>query len=286
MAKAIVDVKSIIDEPTGLDLWNQLEVTDPRMTKQFDRGSFKGTAVDALFNVKRLTEHFGPVGGNWGWKVLSERLDTFGTDKDAQTIHSLTLRAWFVQPDGQVHEFDHIGHTKVAYWTRGQNARFMVDDEFGKKSLTDALSKVMVCLGASADVWLGRFDGNKYYEPPKADDVAPAQEIEAPAKRQPAAAKANGHANGNGYVRTPAEEAEDALAAADPLKLNGLPIDEFKLLLLKGVKERPFHDAQAAVDAYGPKLKGMLTDLECAQVRDAWKARKAAWKAENVTAAG
>ena len=31
--------------------------------------------------------------------------------------------------------------------------------------MTDALSMIMVSLGASADIWLGRFDGNKYVAP-------------------------------------------------------------------------------------------------------------------------
>jgi hypothetical protein len=157
----------------GLELWNKVEVTDAKMTKPFDRGNFKGTAVDALHNIKRLTEILGPVGQNWGWTVISDRLDTFGTDQNAQTIHSLTLRAWFLQSDGSIREFDHIGHTKAAYWTRGSPGRYMVDEEYGKKSLTDALSKVMVCMGVSADVWLGRFDGNKYYEPPAANEDGP-----------------------------------------------------------------------------------------------------------------
>lgn len=172
----------------GLELWNKVEVTDARMTKPFDRGGFKGTAVDALSNIKRLTEILGPVGQNWGWKVLSERLDTFGQDKEAQTIHSLTLRAWFVQADGEVREFDHIGHTKAAYWTRGQSPRYVVDEEFGKKSLTDALAKAMSCMGVSADVWLGRFDGNKYYEPPANEDgpdERPAPRLEAMLGKDP-----------------------------------------------------------------------------------------------------
>ena len=33
MARAIVDVKSISETPTGLDLWNRLEFTDKDYTK-------------------------------------------------------------------------------------------------------------------------------------------------------------------------------------------------------------------------------------------------------------
>jgi hypothetical protein len=173
MARAIVDVKSISEEPTGLELWNRLEFTDKAFTKPVDRSGFKGTAVDPVYNLKRVTQELGPVGFAWGWKVLNERLDTFGAGDEAVTVHSLTVRAWFKQHDNSLLEVDHIGHTKVCYRTRGQNARLVIDEEFGKKSLTDALSKIMMSLGASADIWLGRFDGNKY---------VPSAEVEAESK--------------------------------------------------------------------------------------------------------
>lgn len=168
-----------------LEIWNQLEVTDKAYTKPVSRpGGFKGTAVDPVYNIKRVTAVLGAVGFAWGWHVLGERLDTFGEGQDAVTLHSMTVRAWFRQDDGSVREVDHVGHTKVAEWSRAfdnKPRRFVVDEEFGKKSLTDALSKIMMSLGASADIWLGRFDGNKY--------VAPADD-----KPEP---KTNGHAKGS-----------------------------------------------------------------------------------------
>jgi hypothetical protein len=105
--------------------------------------------------------------------VKSERLDTFGLGEDQQVIHTCVLRAWFRQPDGSKEHVEHVGHTKAAYWTRprrpGEKPRYIVDEEFGKKSVTDALSKIMVSVGASADIWLGRFDGNKYVAPSEAE---------------------------------------------------------------------------------------------------------------------
>jgi hypothetical protein len=159
-------VSEAIDIQAPGALWDAVEETDARWTKGFDRGQFKGTAVDALYNVRRLSHILGPVGFAWGWEIASERLDTFGVDEDQQVIHTCVLRVWFRQPDGSYRHCEHLGHTKASYWTRprrpGDKPRFVVDDEFGKKSVTDALSKVMVNLGASADIWLGRFDGNKY----------------------------------------------------------------------------------------------------------------------------
>jgi hypothetical protein len=155
-------------EADNLAMWNRLEVSDRRYLKRFDNGSFKGTAVDAAYNLKRVTAELGPVGFAWGWEVRSERLDTYGEGEAAQTVHSCILRAWFRQPDGTKEHVEAFGTTKAAYWTTprpGSPPRFVVDAEAQKKSQTDALSRIMMSLGASADLWLGRFDGNKYVPP-------------------------------------------------------------------------------------------------------------------------
>lgn len=151
----------------GDDLWKQLEVTDDRMTKRFDKGNFKGTAVDAVYNLWRVTQALGPVGFAWGWEVISQQLEHFGAGTDnPSSIHTAVVRAWFRQEDGSVRTVDHIGQTIAARMVgQGPNRRYSVDDEYAKKSVTDALSKIMLSLGASADIWMGRFDGNKYVDP-------------------------------------------------------------------------------------------------------------------------
>jgi hypothetical protein len=150
----------------GLDLWNKLELTDPAYTKRFDKGSFRGTAVDAVYNIKRVTEQLGPVGFAWGWHIVKDELVKFDDGAEPTWIHNCVVRAWFRQEDGSTREVEHVGSTIAArYVGRGSQRRFMVDDEYAKKSVTDALSKIMVSLGASADIWLGRFDGNKYVPP-------------------------------------------------------------------------------------------------------------------------
>jgi hypothetical protein len=39
-----------------------------------------------------------------------------------------------------------------------------LDDEAPKKAMTDALTKAMSHLGMSADIFLGKFDDNKYVQ--------------------------------------------------------------------------------------------------------------------------
>lgn len=176
------------DEPVqldGLELWNKLEFTDAAFTRRFDKGNFKGTAVDAIYNIKRVTEQLGPVGFAWGWHIVKDELVKFEDGQEPTWIHNCVVRAWFRQADGGTREVEHLGSTIAArHVGRGPNRRFMVDDEYAKKSVTDALSKIMVALGASADIWLGRFDGNKYVPP--AGAAAPEAEEELPPPRGPA----------------------------------------------------------------------------------------------------
>ena len=165
---------------SGLGLWNRLEATDPAFTKRFDKGNFRGTAVDAVYNLKRVTEQLGPVGFAWGWHIVKDELVKFDAGEEPTWIHNCVVRAWFRQEDGSTREVEHLGSTIAARFVgRGSSRRFMVDDEYAKKSVTDALSKIMVSLGASADIWLGRFDGNKYV-PPAADGGDSEDELPAP----------------------------------------------------------------------------------------------------------
>ena len=159
----------------GLALWEAAREPDVRRAESLDRGPSRGTAIDAIRDVKRVSEALGPVGFAWGWEVKSERLDTFGLGEEQRVIHTCVLRAWFRQPDGSKGHVEHVGRTRAAYWARprrpGEGPRYVVDEEFAKKSVTDALSKIMASLGASVGIRLGRPDGDERAAPtPPAED--------------------------------------------------------------------------------------------------------------------
>lgn len=206
----------------GLDLWNKLELTDERFTKRFDKGSFRGTAVDAIYNIKRVTEQLGPVGFAWGWHIVKDELVKFeagdvGSQSEPTWVHNCVVRAWFRQDDGSIREVEHVGSTIAARFVgRGPNRRFMVDDEYAKKSVTDALSKIMVSLGASADIWLGRFDGNKYVPPVNGDRTASDSD---------AARSFDGEAESlfSGPQAGPGGDAFSRAAESDAFRPDGLP---------------------------------------------------------------
>lgn len=149
---------------TNLNLWQQVEKTDPAFTKPFSRGGgFRGTATNATYLARKATEMFGPMGIGWGVEILDEdimqgaALDERGNH---ELIHKVRVKLWYMLADqrGEVVQF---GQTQFV--GRNKNGLY-TDEEAPKKSLTDAMSKCLSLLGFSADIHLGRYDDNKYVE--------------------------------------------------------------------------------------------------------------------------
>lgn len=136
--------------------WDALSHTDPKHTKPFDRGRFKGTAVKPIYNEYRMTEVFGPCGIGWGM------------DKPDFQIHSAsneivvycTLRVWYMDGE-QRGEVYGVGGDKVL--AAQKNGPFVSDEAF-KASFTDALGNALKHIGVSADIHMGRFDDHKYVD--------------------------------------------------------------------------------------------------------------------------
>lgn len=132
---------------SNLSLWNAVCVTDPEMTTRVSqRGGF--TAIDAYYTVQRLTEQFGPLGTGWGWTA------DFHFEEGAVVC---LARFWYIR-DGKCS--DPIPILTMNKLAQGQG----IDEDAGKKALTDAITKWASYLGFSADVFLGKFDDNKYVE--------------------------------------------------------------------------------------------------------------------------
>lgn len=169
----------------NLKEWEALEKTDPKYTRTFGgSGGFQGTAVSAIYNVKRVTEQLGPVGVGWGWKVLNEYYrdaPADSADGPPDVVHVLHVRFWRRLDDGSFGHWETFGCTPFSFVAR--NGRRVVDSDAPKKSLTDALSKGMSVLGASADIWMDDFTDNRYVagnqepKPAARKPTAPADEI-------------------------------------------------------------------------------------------------------------
>jgi len=145
----------------NLALWHSVEKTDPKYTKEFNRGGgFKGTAINPTYLIMKATDTFGLPGIGWGYDIIKEEM-LYGAliaDGVQEQTHTMQVRVWFKvgEERGLVEHFGattYVGKNKFGTFT---------DEEAKKKTLTDAISKCLSWLGFSADVHLGRYDDNKY----------------------------------------------------------------------------------------------------------------------------
>lgn len=131
----------------NMEIWESVETTDPTYTKKVNqRGGF--TAIGAQYQLMRATETFGPMGKGWG--VKAEHIQKW--EDVGLAVYEATL--WYVVKDK---EYYIPIHSSIKYHTSGR-----VDDDFYKKVATDALTKGLSKLGFNADVFMGKFDDNKY----------------------------------------------------------------------------------------------------------------------------
>ena len=156
---------------SNLEMWEALETTDTAFTKKMDTGA-KLTSISPMWQIKRFTEKFGQCGKGWGFTVTySEIVDGGPMMKDKikdehgnprnfgpSKIHTARVELWY-NDNGTRYTIEGTGHTKFVYMT---NYGPTTDEEYEKKSITDALTKAMSMLGMSADVRMGLFDDHNY----------------------------------------------------------------------------------------------------------------------------
>lgn len=176
---------------TNMRIWEQVQTTDTRYTKNAEVGGQKITSLNGTAMVMKATEVFGPVGIGWGWKVLEERFDdgheVFTGEGDKRIClgreigHTVKIQLWFTQ-DGQRGEVEQYGCTRYQYKTK---YGMTTDGEAPKKSLTDAIKKALSMLGFSADVFLGMFDDVNYVQQLQAEQaIEQAEDRQAEIERQ------------------------------------------------------------------------------------------------------
>ena len=137
-----------------LKIWNALEKTNPAHTKpaRSDYGKMI-TTIDAMHQIKNMTAAFGPVGKGWSYDVkyhYTEKL-VFAEVK----IRYCLQGEWYSY--GPVCSLSPLGYVKG-------NKKGQLDEEAPKKAMTDALTKAFSHIGLNADIFLGKFDNNKYVQ--------------------------------------------------------------------------------------------------------------------------
>ena len=133
------------EQKNRLEFWNSVSTTPEKYVKKVSYGSRSFHTIDAHFQIMRATAEWGMYGKAWG--LRKEKYTLFGS-----TV--ILYQAKLFYPDG---EFDI--HADISL-IQGQK----VNADWSKKVATDALTKGLSKLGFSSDVFLGKFDTNKYTE--------------------------------------------------------------------------------------------------------------------------
>lgn len=137
----------------NMELWNKVCKTDPKHTKKVSqRGGF--TAIDAHYQIQRATEMFGTVGIGWGY-------DCEYIFQNTVVICLVTF--WHGSRDNK---FGPIGGAAEMFGKK-------TDTDAPKKAMTDGITKALSHIGFNSDVFLGKFDDNKYVQQMQAEFAEP-----------------------------------------------------------------------------------------------------------------
>ena len=135
----------------NLSIWNKLAKSDPRYLKKVNFGSRSFTAIDPQYQVRMMTEQFGPIGLGWGWNAETEVVHM--SNGDSAVLAHVTV--WHT--DNQ-HAFGPFTGCRKFFDVKKDR---MAEDA-PKMAITDGLTKALSHIGCNADVFLGEMDGNKY----------------------------------------------------------------------------------------------------------------------------
>jgi hypothetical protein len=131
-----------------MDLWDRVSKTNPAHTKKITFGRAI-TAIDPYRQIENATREFGPAGQGWGWTIN-------------QVVH-LPTNEVAVEVSVWIKDQDMRG---VSQWGQASlyidKAEQKKDTDLMKKATTDGITKCLSCMGFNADVFLGKFDDNKY----------------------------------------------------------------------------------------------------------------------------
>lgn len=143
---------------TNKKLWDAVKVTDPRAVKPITGKPYKGSSPKPYWLIERATEEFGPIGIGWGVVVKSERFERLS---DTDVLHVAVVSIWYMRDGVRSETFDQMGGTKAAYQSKNG---LVVDEDAGKKSVTDGMVKCLSMIGFAGDIFSGLWDDSKYVD--------------------------------------------------------------------------------------------------------------------------
>lgn len=133
-------------------LWDRHADIDPRYTKQITGKAYKGTSPSPQHVIWCLTDMFGPMGQGFGAHVVAEGFQNLGDE----VLHWCRIEFWHGE---RSNTFETYGQTKALAQTKNG---LKSDEDAPKKSFTDALVKAASYVGVASNIFLGRWDDQKY----------------------------------------------------------------------------------------------------------------------------
>jgi hypothetical protein len=215
-----------MNDSPNMTIWDSVSTTAPSQTKRVNqRGGF--TAIDAHSQFMAATKQFGPIGVGWGFVA--------GDPIFQETMIIVPVTLWHGERSNTFGPF--YGCEEMF------GKRF--DSDAPKKATTDGITKGLALLGFNADVFLGKFDDQKYVEERKKEEAAknaPPQptEEEKQAKRKAAAT----------IIADQIRDADDEVAAAQ-LIAQKMPT----LVALHGGDYPAFQIIKEAADLRGAEIR-------------------------------
>lgn len=156
----------------NMELWDRVKVTDPRAVKAITGKPYQGNSPKPYWLIQRATEEFGPCGEGWGLEVKSEG---FHRMTDTDVMHTAVVVVWYMK-DGKRCAIEQMGQTKACYAKSGGG--MMLDEDAGKKSVTDGMVKCLSMIGFAGDIFSGQWNDGKYVEW-ASDQYAPKPDVAA-----------------------------------------------------------------------------------------------------------
>ena len=150
----------------NLEIWNSFGLTPEKFTHNFRSTWGKSiSTIDSMWQIKKMTEVFGPIGHGWGW------------------INTPTLQ-------------DNLYMANVSVWTKTKENIYgpisvvkdlkkfgKFDEHASKSAITDALTKALSHLGICNDIFLGIFEDVSYVDYQSQVDNKDVKKAEAPIKK-------------------------------------------------------------------------------------------------------
>jgi len=145
----------------NLKYWDKVSTPPPDALKTIKAGRLKGfTDVSPMWRYKIMTEVYGMCGFGWKFNIIKK---WFEPGSDNQIFAFVDVELFIKQGDKWS---DPIPGTGGSMLVAKEKAGLHSSDEAYKMATTDALSTALKVIGVAADIYMGKWDGSKYKQPP------------------------------------------------------------------------------------------------------------------------